>query len=363
MSFSVRLNSRTLDGGKLLPYAQFPTGWFQVAWSHEVPTGSVVPLRYFAQDLVCYRGASGSVAVFDAYCRHLGANLAVGGKVIDDNLKCPFHGWEYDLTGQNVKIPYSRIGCNPRVRLKSWPVRELNGIIYIWHAADGSSPSWEPPNVQEFEDENFYDLASSGVMKLWQAVPFQPQHVLENSADFAHLKYVHKNAEVATVERHEADGIRFIFTFGTTYLTPDAGAVPGSIPGEWWGMGILLFKLFGVHDTVEIVTVTPIDHGTSDVRISVTARREEGQPAPVGMAQRIMLHQVKEIDRDIPIWTNMRYLDRPTLAPEETRGFKLLRNWAEQFYPSDDGAVEALVATPQAVLPPQSDDSPQALPT
>jgi 3-ketosteroid 9alpha-monooxygenase subunit A len=316
-----------------LPYNSIPTSWFHVAWSHEIDRGQVRPLRYFGKDLVCYRGESGQVYDFDAYCPHLGAHLGHGGTVIDDSIRCPFHGWRYECTGQNIEIPYGAKSQNPAVWLRKWPVREINGLILVWHDEDDREPTWEPPEVEEFRDEDYYPLHPHGVTHLWPGVHFQPQHVLENSADFAHLKYVHKNAEIATIEEHEPDGHRFRFRFGTTYLTPDAGEVPGTLPGEWWGMGMLIFKLFGVHDTAQIVTVTPIDHDSADMRISVVARRIERSIEPIGIAKRIMLHQIKEIERDLPIWEHMSYRARPVLAPEEARGFKVLRSWASQFYP------------------------------
>lgn len=332
------LDVRHRENGSLLPHAGYPASWFQVAWSHELAPGAVIPLQYFGRDLVCYRGESGRISIFDAYCAHLGAHLGHGGTVVGDELQCPFHGWRYDGSGQNTLIPYGTKPSNPAVRLRCWPVREVNGIIFVWHDEQRREPTWDPPVISPFNDDEFYSLHPDGVTKLWPGVPFQPQHVLENSADFAHLKYVHKNADVATVEMHEPDGVRFRFRFGTTYLTPDAGDVPGALPGEWWGLGILIFNILGVHEAAEIVTVTPIDEHHSDLRISVTARKESDAEQATGMPQRIMQHQIKEIERDLPIWTHMRYLARPVLAPEEARAFKRLRGWSHQFYPN--GAMD-----------------------
>ena len=58
-----------------------------------------------------FRGESGQVYVVDAYCPHLGANLAVGGKVEGDCIECPFHGWQYrGEDGKCVKIGYADKG-------------------------------------------------------------------------------------------------------------------------------------------------------------------------------------------------------------------------------------------------------------
>ncbi len=64
-----------------VPYTWRPTGWFQIGWSGDFPTDRTVPLRYFGEDLVAYRGEEGELHVLDAHCPHLGAHIGHGGKV------------------------------------------------------------------------------------------------------------------------------------------------------------------------------------------------------------------------------------------------------------------------------------------
>ena len=57
---------------------RYPTGWYVVSWSSDVPAGTVKKLHYFGQDLVCFRGQSGKLSVLDSYCQHLGGNFERG---------------------------------------------------------------------------------------------------------------------------------------------------------------------------------------------------------------------------------------------------------------------------------------------
>ena len=77
------------DIEKRFPFDAYPKGWFQVAYSREVDAGQVIGLHYFGRRLICYRGDSGAAYVLDAYCPHLGADIAVGGTVIEDRVTCP----------------------------------------------------------------------------------------------------------------------------------------------------------------------------------------------------------------------------------------------------------------------------------
>lgn len=61
--------------------------------------------------MAVFRGQTGKAYVVDAYCPHLGANLAVGGQVLGDCIECPFHGWKFQGSdGKCVQIPYAQTG-------------------------------------------------------------------------------------------------------------------------------------------------------------------------------------------------------------------------------------------------------------
>ena len=58
-----------------------------------------------------FRTLAGVVHVLDAYCPHLGANMAVGGAVRGDCIECPFHGWRFKgEDGKCTVVPYSEKG-------------------------------------------------------------------------------------------------------------------------------------------------------------------------------------------------------------------------------------------------------------
>lgn len=68
-------------------------------------------LPTLGEQVAVFRAENGKAHVVDAYCPHLGANLAVGGRVLGDCIECPFHGWQFQGTdGKCVKIPYAEKG-------------------------------------------------------------------------------------------------------------------------------------------------------------------------------------------------------------------------------------------------------------
>src|SRR3546814_3972683 len=129
MTYMSSQTSSLEPGGASVTY---PTGWFWVAWSHEVSVEDAPrPLRYFGRDLVLYRGASGRPVVLDAHCPHLGAHLGYGGSVCDDDIVCPFHGWRWAPDGSNVEIPYDdKISTSRRSEEHTSELQSLMRISY-----------------------------------------------------------------------------------------------------------------------------------------------------------------------------------------------------------------------------------------
>ena len=124
-----------------VPFTWKPTGWYQIGWSADFgdePTA----IRYFGEDLVAYRGEDGSLHVMEAHCKHLGAHLGHGGKVVGDCIQCPFHGWQWGPDGINARIP-DQDKPNRSKRLRLWPVMEQHGLVFMWHHPAGEPPAWD----------------------------------------------------------------------------------------------------------------------------------------------------------------------------------------------------------------------------
>ena len=165
----------------------FPNGWYAVAWSKDLGVGDVQRIKYFDNEMVLFRTREGHARVLDAYCPHIGAHLAEGGRVQGESIRCPFHAWEFDgESGACSKIPYcARIPARARVR--AWEVRELNHMIYVWHHAEDKAPDWEVPTSPHYDDPEWSPVRTFEI-----EVPVHMQDMAENNLDPVHFEYVHK---------------------------------------------------------------------------------------------------------------------------------------------------------------------------
>lgn len=338
-----------VDRRQLTHFAK-PTGWFQIGWSHEYPPGTVQPLKYFGEDLVAYRTETGKLIVSGAFCPHFGAHLGYGGKVAGECIQCPFHGWQWGPDGRNAAIPYS-VKLNRSKQLVHRQVRELDGIIFMWHSADGAGPLWEPPNVPELSDgDGFYSPYPHGCI-YHERQPLYPQFILENNVDYAHLDYVHEWDDVPKAEPATESEWVFRSAF-TGSVTTKAGTINLEMENLLYGVGFFVTRLYGLRDTVNITGVTPVDETTSDVRVTVGVKRLDEDP--IGEVPKVVdsirgAQAIRTYNQDYPIWAHQMYNVTPPYPREEAADFIRLRRWSEKFYqgasPFDYKEHEAKVVT------------------
>jgi phenylpropionate dioxygenase-like ring-hydroxylating dioxygenase large terminal subunit len=306
----------------------FPSGWFCIAESDELAAGSVRTLRYFGRDLVAFRGEGGEAAVVDPYCPHLGAHLGVGGVVVGDTLRCPFHHWRYDSRGHCVEIPYAR-RIPPAARLTPWPVLERNGLVFVWYHPDRAPPTWEVPEVPEWGSGAW----SAPIVRRFE-VRSHPQEMAENTVDAVHFHYVHGTPR--TPEMHaEIDGHVFRARQDLAFTTP-RGETPGSVEIEAHGCGFGVTRFRGVVETLLMITGAPIEDELHRTTIRFMVKKLPGdERATRGVGEAFVAEIERQYAQDIPIWENKIHLERPVLCDGDGP-IPLLRSFYRQFYPRAD---------------------------
>ena len=101
--------------------------------SREVRKGRLVGVTRMGEKMVFWRDTEGKPGCVVDLCPHRGVALSTG-KLLGDCIQCPFHGFEFDITGRCTVIPANgRSAEVPRVfKVKSYLLRELHGFIYLW---------------------------------------------------------------------------------------------------------------------------------------------------------------------------------------------------------------------------------------
>jgi len=108
--------------------------WYVVLESSEVKSGKPVGVTRLGEKLVFWRTQDGKVACIQDRCAHLGASLCLGKVSPQGNVACPFHGFEFDTSGQCTYIPsLGRNGVPPKaMKIDSYPTFEGHHWIWIY---------------------------------------------------------------------------------------------------------------------------------------------------------------------------------------------------------------------------------------
>lgn len=162
--------------------------WQPAALAEELaPNRPVVPVRLMGEDYVLFRDETGRLGLLDRACPHRGVDLSYG-RLEQGGLRCPFHGWLFDVGGrcleQPAEPPQSRLCEN--IRQPAYPCVERAGIIWAY-LGPGEPPAF--PDFDCFQAPATHVFAFKG---LWECNWMQ---ALEVGIDPAHASFLHRFLE------------------------------------------------------------------------------------------------------------------------------------------------------------------------
>lgn len=301
----------------------YPRGWFAVCFSDEIAAGAAIPLRYFGQDLVAFRGEDGRVRVLEAYCAHMGAHLGVGGKVVGTTIRCPFHGWCYDGNGACLEIPYAR-KIPPKARQQAWPVHEINGVVLVYHDPEGKPPAFAIPPIPEYGSDEWLPWSVSRYH-----IKTHPREIVDNLADRAHFAFVHNTA--IDDFTFEVDGHTATQRVKGRAFLASGGIDVFSSTTTYHGPGYLIMRMDGAMQNYMLFAHTPVSENSLDLRMAVMLKIVGDRKRTEGYVGRYLDNLRKGFEDDMKIWEHKIYRE-PALLCDGDGPIGKLRKWYRQFY-------------------------------
>lgn len=197
----------------------FMNFWYPVAASDAVTGEKPVRARILTLEFVAFRDRSGRAHVLSDTCVHRGASLGKG-RIKDDCVECPYHGWQYDGTGHCTSIPSLAEGERPppRAKVDSYPVQEKYGIVFaflgdlpegerppLWDITEYGDPAWRANKLVVFEVDYYYERS------------------VENGLDPAHNEFVHPKQGAPGMRqdfRSKPIEVEDIGAYGSKFMIP-----------------------------------------------------------------------------------------------------------------------------------------------
>ena len=157
--------------------------WYPVAATVELAEWPVRKVRLLGEDLALFRCDDGTLGLVADRCPHRGASLSCG-MTEGSELRCAYHGWAYDATGQCTDTPAEPPGSKlkDRIKIAGYPVREMGGMLWAYL---GPLPA---PLLPRYEHVVRDDLEKSVSIS---HLPCNWLQIAENSVDPIHLEHLH----------------------------------------------------------------------------------------------------------------------------------------------------------------------------
>ena len=165
----------------------FRSYWIPALLAEELPENGCPPVRVklLSEPLVAFRDTGGRYGLIDEFCAHRGVSLWFGRNE-ECGIRCAYHGWKFDVTGQCVEIPSEPdgTGFGAKIKVTSYPLIEVGGILWTYMGPPETRPprpEWEfatVPRAQSISTKRFQECN-------WL-------QALEGGIDSSHVSFLHR---------------------------------------------------------------------------------------------------------------------------------------------------------------------------
>ena len=170
-------------GGRL-----FRSYWMPALLASELPENECPPVRVklLSERLLAFRDTAGRYGLIDEFCAHRGVSLWFGRNE-QSGLRCPYHGWKYDVTGQCIEVPSEPVesGFCTKIKLKSYPLVERGGVLWTY-----MGPAEQQPPLPEWEFALVPPENSFTSKRLQESNWLQ---AMEGGIDSSHVSFLHRS--------------------------------------------------------------------------------------------------------------------------------------------------------------------------
>jgi len=201
--------------------------WTPALLSEELPEpdGRPVAVRLLGEDLVAFRDTRDLVGLLEERCPHRRASLLFARNE-ECGLRCIYHGWKFDVTGQCVDMPTEPEGSEfmRKVRAVAYPVREVAGVVWAY-----LGPPEQVPPFPTFKWLQLWPRQS----KEWKVLEeCNYAQAIEGGIDTAHVGFLHRRTPwgaqdenpnvVHTAPRLEVQYTSYGFRYAAVRTLPEA---------------------------------------------------------------------------------------------------------------------------------------------
>jgi phthalate 4,5-dioxygenase oxygenase subunit len=155
-------------------------------WELAGPDCDPVRVRILGEDLVAFKDTQGRIGLLADACPHRRVSMYFGRNE-EGGLRCVYHGWKFDVTGQCVDQPNEPESSRFEQKVKTPAYQTVVRGNVIWAFLGPKEHTPPPPDF----DWTVVPDTHRGVTKIWQECNYV--QALEGGIDTSHSSFLHNN--------------------------------------------------------------------------------------------------------------------------------------------------------------------------
>ena len=163
--------------------------WIPALLAEELPADDCPPVRVklLSERLIAFRDSDGKMGLIDEFCAHRGASLWFGRNE-EGGIRCPYHGWKFDVSGQCLEIPSEPVesGLCEKVKLTGYPLVKIGDVLWTY-----MGPKEQQPPLPEWEFATV-PAEQTFTSKRWQECNWL--QAMEGGIDSSHVSFLHSGS-------------------------------------------------------------------------------------------------------------------------------------------------------------------------
>ena len=182
------LNYPRLTYNELTEQDKYDLQWYVVGKSSDFVKNKPYKARIWNKNYVVWKNNDGNYNALDDVCSHKGASLSAG-KIVNNNVMCPYHGYEFNCNGTLTHVPGICFHPSPVYDLPKYDIVDKNGWVYI-----NTMKQPRGVNVTELEEQIFVEpeiAQNCSLVHLDMEYNCYSRVLSENSLDIMHIAFVH----------------------------------------------------------------------------------------------------------------------------------------------------------------------------
>lgn len=161
--------------------------WYVAGFADELQSGQLLARTLLETPVVFFRRPDGTVAALFDRCPHRFAPLSMG-KLCDNGtaVECPYHGLRFSDSGACVHNPHSEGSIPKAAAIKSFAVRERDGLLWWWAGDADKADDALIPDYSEITC-----APTDATVRGYMPTECHYELLVDNILDLTHADYVH----------------------------------------------------------------------------------------------------------------------------------------------------------------------------